>query len=53
VYGDWRSSDGRLLAPGMTLSSEPLWYLYLGFDQPSAFGIDYERYFVYNNASIR
>jgi feruloyl esterase len=52
AYSDWTAvKDGRYFAAGYTLSSEPQWSLYMG-DKPSEFGIDYERFFLYNDPSV-
>ncbi|KAJ6437383.1 feruloyl esterase B [Purpureocillium lavendulum] len=49
IYGDWISSSGDFLYPGMTLSSEFLWYTVLGGTAPTPFGVGYQRYFLYND----
>ncbi|KAK0702545.1 tannase and feruloyl esterase-domain-containing protein [Apiosordaria backusii] len=44
VYEGWVSEEGELLYPGLTLSSEDQWWILLGAEEPSPFGLGYIRH---------
>lgn len=46
IYSDYRSADGKLIGPGLTLSSEDQWWILLAGTEPSPFGVGYQRYFL-------
>lgn len=46
IYSDYRFADGRLISPGLTLSSEDQWWILLAGTEPSPFGVGYQRYFL-------
>ncbi|KAI1336261.1 Tannase/feruloyl esterase [Xylariaceae sp. FL0016] len=52
VYGDWVSSTGGVLYPGLTISSERQMYLVLNYSDASPYGINYARYFLYDDANF-
>ncbi|SPQ24864.1 fde2e43a-4776-4754-b8bd-632c2b07384e [Thermothielavioides terrestris] len=43
------SASTNILHPGLTPSSEPQWWLVLGGDEPSPFGVGYARDFLYDD----
>lgn len=51
VYSDYHSSvDGKLIYPGLTLSSEEQWWIVLGGStEPSPFGVAWQRDMLFND----
>ncbi len=49
IYSDYHEADGKFLYTGVTLSSEDQWYILLGADVPSPFGVQYIQDFLLND----
>lgn len=49
IYGDYRAGNGTWLYAGMSLGSEDQWRILLGGDEPSPFGLAYERFFLFGD----
>ncbi|KAK6865474.1 hypothetical protein PG995_002002 [Apiospora arundinis] len=49
VYGDYRAADGTLLYPGLSPGCENQWSQVLGQNMTSLYGLNYARYFLYDN----
>ncbi len=49
IYSDSYADDGSFIYTGLTLSSEDQWYILLGADAPSPFGVQYVQDFLLND----
>ncbi|KAK8082594.1 feruloyl esterase B [Apiospora saccharicola] len=53
AYGDYRAADGTLLYPGLTPGCENQWSLVLSQNMTSLYGLNYARYFLYDDPQWR